>query len=395
MSQLFRQSSGLRTRPVEETLGYARRLGREVGIARVTDTTRLDRIGVPVFASIRPQAHPASLHVSAGKGQTPAEAEVGAWMEGIELAFAEPERARPPVVRARAGDVIGEFCLRDDAVGVDPRVPLGAIEAVDLGSGEAALVPAELVLFPAPLALIGASLFTADGNGLASGNSVDEATVHGLAEVIERDVMAFHFARDTSQGVPVSTLPRPLADLAERLDRTGFDLVIRHERNAFGLPWFKAVLSERNAVNAIHPGFGCSPIREIALSRAITEAIQARLTVIHGGRDDLRPVLRHAAGARADLAQGEIDRAHAGTDAVGYEETPDWSHVAVDVSSAKELLLERLRVAGFPRALRVVYTPPELPLHVVRVLVPGLAIKAGPLDRGGPRLRAHARGKGA
>ena len=60
---------------------------------RVTDITRLDWAGVPVYASIRPEAYPGSLCVNAGKGVTPLEAQVGAYMEAIEYAFAEYGRS--------------------------------------------------------------------------------------------------------------------------------------------------------------------------------------------------------------------------------------------------------------------------------------------------------------
>ena len=43
-----------------------------LGISRVTDITRLDRLGLPVFASIRPRG--LSLRVHAGKGFTAVDA---------------------------------------------------------------------------------------------------------------------------------------------------------------------------------------------------------------------------------------------------------------------------------------------------------------------------------
>ena len=70
------------------TVNHARSLARGLGISRVTDITRLDCVGVPVFASIRPDAQPGSLCVNAGKGITVGEARAGAYMEAIEYAFA-------------------------------------------------------------------------------------------------------------------------------------------------------------------------------------------------------------------------------------------------------------------------------------------------------------------
>ena len=396
LDKTVRYGSSLRTRAVAETLVHARRIGREVGIVRVTDTTRLDRIGYPVYASVRPTAHHASLHVSAGKGQTPPEAEVGAWMEGIELAYAEPERACVKLVRAPAGEVLdGQLDRLPRLAGQaapDPRASLVCVEAEDLARGTTCLVPAELALYPAPRAIVGPSIFGSDGNGLASGNSLDEATAHGLAEVMERDVLAFHYTRNRARRVPPETLPPAQRALAEHLDALGFDLVVQTEANPFGLAWFKALLAERQARNALHVGYGTSPLAEIALTRAVCEAIQSRLTVIHGARDDLKPFLPHGARARdqvpARVLQAELDDPHT----LPFAEVPD-APVA-DVDAALALLVARAQAAGFERVLRVRLTPPELPLQVVKVVVPGLELIAPPIDRVGPRLaafRAEAR----
>src|SRR5580693_3332474 len=99
-------SSSLRTTPAHVTLARAKARARSLGITRVTDITRLDRVGVPVYASIRPAAAPGSLCVNAGKGLLPIEAEVGAYMEAIEFALAEPGAAKVPIVRKTARDVL-------------------------------------------------------------------------------------------------------------------------------------------------------------------------------------------------------------------------------------------------------------------------------------------------
>src|SRR6202453_4235036 len=99
-------SSSLRTTPPEVTLARAKVRARSLGISRVTDTTRLDRVGIPVYASIRPTALPGSLCVNAGKGLHPIEAEVGAYMEAIEFALAEPGASRVKIVRAKVRDVL-------------------------------------------------------------------------------------------------------------------------------------------------------------------------------------------------------------------------------------------------------------------------------------------------
>ena len=66
-----------------------------------------------------------------------------------------------------------------------------------------------------------ARYFGSGSNGLASGNSVLEATVHALAEVIERDVTSFHNARDASHLIQPQTLPEPIAGSARSPQRPG------------------------------------------------------------------------------------------------------------------------------------------------------------------------------
>jgi ribosomal protein S12 methylthiotransferase accessory factor len=96
----------MRTSPPEATLARARKRAIALGITRVTDITRLDRVGIPVYASIRPGAAVGSLCVNAGKGFRPIEAQVGAYMEAIEFALAEPGATHIAPVRATARDVL-------------------------------------------------------------------------------------------------------------------------------------------------------------------------------------------------------------------------------------------------------------------------------------------------
>jgi ribosomal protein S12 methylthiotransferase accessory factor len=364
----------------------------------VTDTTRLDRVGIPVFASVRPNAVPGSLLVSAGKGLSADEARIGAFMEAIELAYAEPSRARVKLVSATARDLLDgrsrpdaayDFAPRIDAR-IEPDEPLACVEAVELNSGATTIMPAERVLFPPPRKLVPFQIFGSDGNGLASGNSFDEATVHALAEVIERDVMAFFNLRDSSQRIDNATLPPSLRGLADSLDQLGFDLAVRAQANVFDLPWFVAGIHERGADAPMHLGFGCNPSRDIAATRAVCEAAQARLTVIHGARDDLPGYMLNYAGLHPDERRQRIGRLRTQlmTGAqIAFGDVIDRSAEAADVPDALALLLRVLSSAGFPTVLSVRYTPPESPLQVVRVAVPRLEIFTGGINRMGPRLK--------
>jgi len=397
-----RYSSSLREVSVEQTLAHAQRIAPLVGITRVTETTCLDRIGVPVFASIRPRAMPGSLCVSAGKGLTADEARIGAYMEAIELAYVEPHRSQVQMFRGVAGDLL-DAAARPEAIfelcpvtPISATTPLHCCHAFDIRTGEQVVVPAERVLYPI-LPRDGGGLFGSDGNGVASGNTLDEATLHGMAEVIERDVQSFMFPIEArSHRVDNATLPEPLKTLAARLDRDGFDLYIRYAPNVFELPYFTVGLIERGVEFAGHRGDGLHPASSIAVTRAVCEAIQSRLTDIHGGRDDLsmhRYQERPPAWAAVERTAGMnrwVDRmSSTASGTISFSEIPDGAADAPDVPSGIRLLLERLDRVGCSRVFRAVHTPPDSPLVVVRIIVPRLECYLGEIPRVGPRLKEY------
>ena len=407
MSLVFHLSSSLRDQPLEVTHAHARTLAAQLGITRVTEITRLDLVGVPVFASIRPAALPGSLCVNAGKGLSVDEARVGAFMEAIEFAFAEFGRSALNLRTVPASEVfegpdrvdsILDFCpIMGTEIELDAAV--SCVEAVDVRTGEAFLVPSELVYLPFPEPLQTQRYFSSNSNGLCSGNSILEATVHGLAEVIERDCLSFMFVDDQTALVGADTLPSYLQAVGEKVRAAGLELYLRFNANVFGIPFFRAIVAEQKSANPIYisDGFGCNLSKEIAATRAICEALQSRLSFIHGGRDDLLKRYQLFAEMpdeeRANYAkrlQREVSRQDK---LIDFEEIPDSSDSATDLSSALELMLGLLEQNGVRRVLRVVFTLPEHPLQVLRVLAPGLECFNQTSRRVGVRLRNYVRDK--
>lgn len=405
MSRVFHLSSSLRAESLEVTLARARSVAAQLGIARVTEITRLDMVGVPVFAGIRPAALPGSLCVNAGKGMSVAEARVGAYMEAIEFAFAEFGRsaltlktvpAREVFEGPDRADSILDFCPFMEAE-IELDEPMACVEAVDIRTGEIFLVPAELVFLPFPQSPDTPSYFGSNSNGLCSGNSILEATIHGLAEVIERDCLSFMLVDDQSQLVPTETLPQHLQGVLESVYAAGLQLYVRFQTNVFGVPFFRAVVAEQSSTNPIYisDGFGCHLSKDIAATRAVCEALQSRLSFIHGGRDDL--IRRYELFAEmsdsqrltyAERLQREVSRSDT---IINFEKIPDSSDSITDLPSALELMLARLGRNGIRRVLRIVFTPEDYPLQVVRVVAPGLECFNHKTVRIGPRLRDYVR----
>jgi ribosomal protein S12 methylthiotransferase accessory factor len=396
-------SSSLRTTPPEVTRARAAALAPSLGITRVTDVTRLDRVGIPVYVSVRPSAVPGSLCVNAGKGLHPIEAEVGAYMEAIEFALAEPGAAGVPIVTATCRDVLDGKRRPEAIIDLCPRMnvrvrldaPLACVEAEDIVTRETALVPAELVFIPFRQGPRRASLFGATSNGLASGNTELEATVHGLCEVLERDIKSFEAVEDTSVPVDLDSVEGPARVLVDTIRAADLDLYVRTARNAFGMAYFFAIINDRDsyAPHLLNGGFGCHPHRSVAFVRAVAEAAQSRLSFIHGGRDDLTDVqVRYrgwSAKRKRAFVEAVVGRAAQGAP-LRMDAVDDLSATVTSVETCAAVVLERLSALGFERVYRVTFTSPEDDLQVVRVIVPRAELFTENVPRLGVRLRDHA-----
>ena len=80
-------------------------------------------------------------------------------------------------------------------IDLDAPLLLGSVR--DLESDAESVIPAELIFYPAPD--VGQSIFGSSTNGLASGNSLQEASIQALLELIER-----HPAPEFVRGASVS-----------------------------------------------------------------------------------------------------------------------------------------------------------------------------------------------
>ncbi len=119
-----------RSRSPEETRAAVEPLMPEIGVTEIIDVTPpLDRIGIPVFAAVRPGAARGAVRVHAGKGKEPVHARVSAMMEALERYCAE-YRGRPDGVRDLRGDRPGE-----SGASRRPSPPAG----VQAGGGEGSL----------------------------------------------------------------------------------------------------------------------------------------------------------------------------------------------------------------------------------------------------------------
>lgn len=404
----IRMSSSLRSRGLEEGLRIAKRVAIERGITRVTDSTPLDRIGIPVFSSVRPTAARGSLCVNAGKGLRPQEAQMGAYMEAIEYSYAEEGASHVKAFDATVGQMLDSWGPGVSFDDFSPLMGRGAeradiievVEAELIGAGRSALVPAELVFLPFRGTKGEVKFGCGTSCGLASGNDVEEASVHALAEIIEHDIAAFEMFKQSSKLVDNGQLYGGAAELKDKMERAGFHVFLRHVENAFGMPYFKATLAEISELAAVNvcAGYGAHPIKEIAAIRALAEAAQSRLTVIHGGRDDLTkyPKVWEEKGREAEIEALALYRSAEGSResmVEDYHALPDFEGSVDSIAKAWAALSKACaQAAGCPGVARVVFTEPGSQLSVVKLIAPRLETFDFDLPRFGPRLRGFVNG---
>lgn len=283
-----------RTRPPEQTWREVKPLLAGFGITRVADVTGLDDLGIPVTMAVRPLAR--TLSVAQGKGVTLDAARVSGAMEAIEVWHAE--RALPPVSLAQAPAADLDLPYAVVELEQHPGSLLTDRVRMDWISARSALDGAETFV-PKAAVWLGRTVHnewrlhlpSASTNGLASGNTRAEAIVHGLCEVIERDVLSGLADADQAELVDASTVSVPYcAALLERLAERGCWWELRHVPNRFGVPVMSCHLWREDQSAAVVAGSGAHPDPGIALSRAITEAVQTRLTLISGSREDNQPL---------------------------------------------------------------------------------------------------------
>ncbi len=368
----------------EQTLERVSPIARSLGVTRFADITGLDRIGIPVVLSVRPNG--GWLAVDAGKGRTKTAATVSAAMECIERQHAEAAELTPFTASYAqlhaAGyvpDVDGMLLARHSLFAAQLPAEFADqwVWTWDIAGDRPLAVPAAAVRAqPVRRRVAGEGLLNTQlsSNGLASGNHVLEALSSALCEVIERDGVACWEQYTRSGGryrrVDLASIADDgIGELLTAFDAADIDVVLLDCTSDIGVPTFLAYLLDRHQrAQGFFRGYGTHLDPLIAVSRALTEAAQCRCIIVAGSRDDFFwSDMRQA-------RQADNDRR-----AAGFLELVPTVDLAALPSAATDtfegdvrVLLDRLAAAGLDRIGVLDLTNPRYELPVLRVFVPGL-----------------------
>lgn len=241
---------------------------------------------------------------SGGKGITDQDARVSALCESVER-FSSVYRGTEPLQTARQSDLAApslhpnELLLFSEAQFANREAwnaevgggfqwvpapyhdePMEWSPARSLLTGQIRMVPSALVYLG--FEGKGKQFCRGDSNGLASGNTLEEAVLQGFLELAERDAVAlWWYNRARRPAVDLSTFPdsrvRKVEALYPSLRRNLWVLDLTSD---LGIPTFAALSSiEDSEMEDIIFGFGAHLDPDIALLRALSELNQMLPTI--------------------------------------------------------------------------------------------------------------------
>lgn len=390
----------------EETWERVRPYFKLIGITRIANITHLDRIGIPVTLSIRPNSY--SVATSSGKGTTLEAAMVSAAMESIELYCAEtinlPEINLSYAQLAEQYPVISleHLPLRENSLFNVNRSEQWCL-GWDLVAQQEVAVPIPCVsmnyhkFWYNDLASLGS--FDMGSNGLASGNHFLEAVNSALYELIERDAISCQIeACMQGYGIPngyqlprvnLATIKSPLVnELLKKIEVAQLVTILFDATVDTEVPVYRAFIYDPSGRSPSSHGYGAHLDPELAMVRALTEAAQIRAILISGARDDIffqyYTALR-LKGNGSDEAKSVASNPATLDASIGQSQTT--STFEGDI----EIILQKLKQVNLNQVIVFDLSPPQWDISVVRVIVPGL--EASFHRSYNPKQRAIAFGK--
>ncbi|MBB5573879.1 ribosomal protein S12 methylthiotransferase accessory factor [Rhizobium paranaense] len=355
------------------------------GITRLGRLTGLDRIGIPVWQAISPNAK--SIVINNGKGITDLDAKVSAAMEALERTVAGAPAVktisasqRELLAKGQHADPLSSLIASGQAdIGDDEEIAW--TEGRDLIADRNVWIPfGAITLDRTPLN----ARFWQSSDGLASGNVLTEAILHGLLERIERDAKELWDVSEPALRTKTCVDPASLADpvlneLLRKIEDAGLTLKLFDMTSDVKIPAYTVFLGPGEINRAKHVryidvtmGCGAHPSSVRAAIRAVTEAAQSRLTFISGARDDIHPkdFTRELPESIRRYFEA-VPKAAARPD----EALPDGAEALL------HLTIDRLRHAGINSAIALSLGDASLPFAVAKLILPQLENPAGDRKR--------------
>ena len=369
---------------------------KTVGITRVADITDLDRIGMPVFTAIRPTAEDGAISIYGGKGISKDHAKASAMMEGFERYSAEKQESDDTIFATpneigEKGDYIEPKSL--NLPQKFEKADLGDTKfewnlAHDIITGNDYYVLSNAVFHPYNHDSDVESLFKSNTNGLASGNVLEEAILHGIFEVIERDAWSiFEMTHKNYSQINIDSIESDLInEIIDKFESQGIKIKLMDFTADINIPTIAASADDTVTRDAglLTLGIGTHLDPEVAILRALTEVAQSRATQINGAREDTvrADFAREAGYERMKRINKYYFRQEEEQINLSDIENKSTTSIDEDIDIVKEELIAN----DIKHVLYTDLTRPEVDVSVVRVIIPEMEVYAIDPSRAGYRF---------
>ena len=369
---------------------------KTAGITRIADITDLDRVGLPIYTAIRPTAEDGAVSIYGGKGISKDHAKASAMMEGFERYSAEKQDSDDTVIAnldeiAKKGNYINPKSLNLGQNLEKQDLSEFKLEwnlACDIISGEEYYVPSNAVYHPYVHEDSIDGLFKSNTNGLASGNVLDEAILHGMFEVIERDAWSiFELTHKNYAQIDLDTIESDVVnDTIDKFESEGIKIKLMDFTADINVPTIAASADDTVSKDAglLTLGMGTHLDPEVAVLRALTEVAQSRATQINGAREDT---------VRADFAREagyermkRINKFYFKEEENKISLSDIENNATTSITEDIEIVKDELISNDISKILYTDLTRPELDISVVRVIIPEMELYALDQTRAGYRF---------
>ena len=387
----------------KKTLSNVENILPDIGVTELKEITHLDRVGIPVVTATRPSAGQGAISVYSGKGATKIQARISAIMESVERCFAEiPETNLDFKDKSVNADRVNETYENLDGVNainpetlllpepLTPELRLEWTSGWDILNDREVLVPTNAVYHPY---IRGMFLFRSNTSGLASGNTIEEAIVHGLLEVIERDAISIaEYSRNTGIEIVLKEDDGEVYDLKNKFESNGIRMKLWLLPSITGIPVVVAALDDIKTKDPtmLVMGAGAHLSPEHAIFRALTEAAQFRLAQISGARDDVQKRSGFVMGAGYERMKRMNKFWYEDGETITLPEIPDLS--SDTPAGSIRTIIERLRLCGAAEHVIIVdISQPWIDVPVIRAIIPTFELYTVDRERIGERVRVARR----
>ncbi len=344
------------------------------GISRLANVSGLDELGVSVCVAVRPNSR--GLSAAQGKGFTFAQAQISALMESVESWHAERIEQSVFVGSMLQAQAEGLTLVPAEYFAHRPtplplrQSPTQWLQMTRLTTGQQAWLPFDCVSTDFTFEQSHPPIFMRSSNGLAAGAHLSQACLHALTEVVERHhVQGWWQQQGLFQPAAQLTFsPQPdMQELIQRCQALQLKVLLWDLSAEAVFPCFIALLLPHpaglSAQSGLFTGYGCHPDPALAIQSAVLEAVQSRLTMITGSRDDL--TLEDYQRCRQSEFQARLWQQHEAAPALT---SPKIASADSDGLNAIAQVEHFYRQPVYGLEL----TRSELAVPVIRLVVPGL-----------------------